>query len=52
MEEKLQEVTLTIRSLVKHVPATESHLKILTISHFAPKGVKIVEENGKLVTYV
>jgi hypothetical protein len=50
--EPMQEIQLTIRCKVKHNPGTESHLKQLTISHFAPKGITVAEEEGKLITYV
>jgi hypothetical protein len=50
--EPMQEIQLTIRCKVKHNPGTKSHLKVLAVSHFAPKGITIVEEEGKLITYV
>lgn len=49
--EPMQEIQLTIKFPVKMNPGTPSHLKQVSISHFAPKGIKIVEEGDRIVTY-
>lgn len=50
--EEHQYIIIKVICNTRHNPGTPEHLKQLVVSHFAPKGITIVEEEGKLITYV
>lgn len=51
MNETLQELHCIIRFPVKMNPGNEQHLLIVARNYLAAKGLKIEEENGKIIIY-
>lgn len=49
--EPMQELHCVIRFPVKMNPGNEQHLLMVARNHLSAKGLKIEEENGKLIIY-
>ena len=49
--EPMQELHCVIRFPVKHNPGNEQHLLMVARNHLYAKGLRIEEENGKIIIY-
>lgn len=49
--EKMQELEVVIRFPVKQNPGNKQHLLMVARNKLESKGLKIEEENGKLILY-
>ena len=48
-EFRVQELTITMRFLVRMNPGNEGHLKQVAMAYLKPKGIVVYEEDNKII---